>query len=77
MLRTKLHDRTTETKHQIVLRISLIYPLILANQFDFTTVANGASGQLHVGLMLQLFPMETIVTSDLIGVYLVFCHDVI
>ena len=34
-------------------------------RFDFTTVPNGDSGQ--SGLTLQLFPMETIVTSNLIG----------
>ena len=33
--------------------------------FDYTTVSNGDSGQ--SGLKLQLFPMETIVTSNLIG----------
>ena len=34
-------------------------------RFDFTTIPNGNSGQ--SGLMLQLFPMKTIVTSNLIG----------
>ena len=38
-----------------------IWPIM----FDFTTVPNGDSGQ--SGLTLQLFPMETIVTSNLIG----------
>ena len=33
--------------------------------FNFTTVPNGDSGQ--SGLTLQLFPLETIVTSNLIG----------
>ena len=34
-------------------------------RFDFTTVPYGDSGQ--SGLALQLFPLETIVTSNLIG----------
>jgi len=34
-------------------------------RFEFTTVPNGDSGQ--SGLALQLFPLETIVTSNLNG----------
>jgi len=55
-------------------KLACIYWVILANQYDFISVPNGDSGQ--SGLKLQLFPMETIVTSNQIGQYTLINHEI-